>query len=176
MMCFIDDQHTEPVAQPRHVTIGALEGRYGDGLHSAVAIAETTDGSCVHPGYLAAPLVKQHARRHQANCARQAARCSGKRHPRLTAPRWKYYQSAPSGKFPCVKGCFLVRSQLDSVESSRNPSMKGNLVRYPDTTIVQFRYDFSVPVGGRSICTDARIPHHAWQGGNVWVTPIYFEQ
>ena len=42
-MCFVDDQQFEVIADPVHVTIGALERGHGDRLEVAFPIAETSD-------------------------------------------------------------------------------------------------------------------------------------
>ena len=162
-MGLVDHQHAEPVAQLVHPAVGALVGRYGDGLHLPVSIPEAPDTAVVHAGQLPIPLVEQHPRRHQADGARAHPGHRRDGSPGFSTTGGQDHHTSPVRQLPGVQRGGLVRPQFDVVEPSGNRSMSGHTVRESDTPRPQTGRDLAVPVGWCAVGVNPRIPENARQ-------------
>jgi hypothetical protein len=86
VMHFVHDEQVEAVTDGVHVPVGAFEGRHGDRLDPVAAVSQAADAAAIDSGQLQHPLLKQCARRHQAQGPATRARHGCERHASLPAP------------------------------------------------------------------------------------------
>lgn len=128
-MRLIDDQEVEPVPDPMHRPVGALEGSHRDALDRADPVSQLTDRAGSDLGDRSTPLIEQDSGGDQAQRGEPGPRHRGQCDLRLAAARRERNQSALTRELPCEERRLLIRPQLDSRPAIENPSDGPDAVR-----------------------------------------------
>jgi hypothetical protein len=112
VMDLVNAQETEMASELVHVAVGTFVGGHSHGRHIATPVAMAAGRMGIHGRDLAAPLLEQDARWHQAE-RREARRGHGaQRDAGLAAASRKHDHSTPAGQFPGTESGSLVVAQL----------------------------------------------------------------
>ncbi len=158
VMRLVDDEQVEPVAEPVHVPVGALERRDGHRRELAHAVAVAADRPAVGLLQLAPPLVEEHPGGHEAEAGEPRPRHRGHRHAGLAAAGGQDDQAAPAGEFPGAERRLLVGSQRGRRPRVRPPVGRPDGVRELDPETQQQSPEAGVAAGRRAVGPHARIP------------------
>jgi hypothetical protein len=163
----VDDQQAELVPQPRHVTIGAGEGRDGDRTQDPQPVAELADPPVPDRRQRDRPLFEQHAGRHQAEAGGAGRRDGVKRDARLAAAGGQHHLAPPAGLAPGRQRRLLVRAQLERPESGRWREARTGLRLDRDTAPPQLGGECVGQPRRRAEGAHPRVPEHAAEGARL---------